>query len=114
MAKSPPPEGTLGRNIAKLQKQNDGMREMLARKRELQDELKELNKMIDARAVQSRAGLEQHFGGGTNGAVLAQVMGDDRDLAEPLSPSRTLFVCLQCSLEPIPLMALAEREPIPT
>jgi peptidoglycan hydrolase CwlO-like protein len=48
MTKSPPPDGTLLRNIARLQKQNSSMREMLERKRELHDELKELNKMIDA------------------------------------------------------------------
>jgi peptidoglycan hydrolase CwlO-like protein len=38
---------TLERNIKKLQKENTSMRELLARKKELHDELKDLNKMID-------------------------------------------------------------------
>ncbi|MEW6511860.1 MAG: hypothetical protein AB1428_12990 [Bacteroidota bacterium] len=43
-----PNESVVLLNIRRLQKENDEMRRLLARKRELQDELKEINKMIDA------------------------------------------------------------------
>jgi hypothetical protein len=70
--------------------------------------------VVDVRAIERRHGMERMMGGGLAGAVLAQVLGPDDDIAQPLTPARTLFVCRACSMEPMPLMALAEHEPTPT
>ncbi|MEW6511862.1 MAG: hypothetical protein AB1428_13000 [Bacteroidota bacterium] len=70
--------------------------------------------MMDGRAIQRRHGMELMMGGGVGGAVLAEVMGTDEDLAAPLRPAKTLFICRDCSMQPMPIMALAEHEPIPT
>lgn len=65
---------------------------------------------LDPRGIQRTHGLEQLFGGGTAGAALAQAMGDDPDIAQPITePSPRLWVCLKCALAPLVIAAVAEE-----
>jgi hypothetical protein len=64
---------------------------------------------LDPRGIQRTHGLEQFFGGGQTGAVLAQVMGDDPDIAQPLGEATPpLWLCLDCGMGHINVAALAE------
>lgn len=56
--------------------------------------------IVELGAVQRRHGLEQFFGGGTGGAVLAEVMGDNADLAVPVGNALTGLICGSCALDP--------------
>jgi len=55
--------------------------------------------VVMKQAVHERVGLEMMMGGGTRGAVLAEVLGTNEDLARPLytRPHR-LFFCHACAL----------------
>ena len=52
---------------------------------------------IDARRVREMAGLEMFFGGGSAGAVLADVMGPHSDIAFPITAVSEILVCEDCS-----------------
>lgn len=65
---------------------------------------------VDVNAVRRHAGLEQVFGGGQPGAVLAHIMGPNDDLAKPIIENEpAVLVCQPCALESRPLLLLAER-----
>ncbi len=64
---------------------------------------------FDRKAVQRRHGLEEFFGGGQGGAVLAHVMGADEDLAKQLEDEQRSLVCMDCALKPIPLAQMLEQ-----
>ena len=65
---------------------------------------------VNVRAVQRHAGLEQVFGGGSFGAVLASVMGPSEDIAAPIDDNPpVVMVCQPCALEPRALAFLLER-----
>ena len=54
--------------------------------------------ILNMRAIHSQAGLEQYFGGGNAGAVLADVMGPDPELAtSPGKAIKTFLVCGECA-----------------
>ena len=62
---------------------------------------------VDVKAVQRHAGLEQVFGGGQAGAVLANVMGPGEDIAKPLGEPTTKILCQPCAVKPdLPLLML--------
>jgi hypothetical protein len=66
---------------------------------------------VDIAAVKRHSGLEQVFGGGQAGAVLADVMGPDPDIAKPIIEDQpAVLVCQTCALEPRPLLLLLNRE----
>jgi hypothetical protein len=66
---------------------------------------------LDPSGIQQTHGLEQFFGGGAAGATLASVMGTDPDIAKPLGePTDRLWMCLDCSLEPVSVAAIAEAQ----
>lgn len=52
--------------------------------------------LVDMGAVQRAHGMEMMMGGGQAGAVLANVMGRDEDLAKQVA-SHEFFACLPCS-----------------
>lgn len=70
--------------------------------------------MLDARAIQRRAGLEEFFGGGTAGARLAEIMGDDADIAHRVSDPPAVLVCQECMLSGVSAIEVGQKEPIPT
>lgn len=49
-------------------------------------------------ALQERTGLEMMFGGGTTGAVLAEHMGPDKDIAKTAGENEILL-CINCGTE---------------
>lgn len=53
--------------------------------------------VLNVRNIQRRHGLEQFFGGGQAGAVLAEVMGDDSDIALPVTQESGLL-CQNCAI----------------
>lgn len=72
--------------------------------------------VLDPTAVNERHGMELMMGGGTGGAVLAQVMGPDRDLAKLVAGPMVMIICEPCAMgglgetsRPPCLAALAER-----
>ncbi len=66
---------------------------------------------VDVKAVQRHAGLEQVFGGGQPGAVLANIMGPNDAIAKPIIEDQPpVLVCQPCAMEPQPLLLLLERE----
>ncbi len=67
--------------------------------------------MLDVQGIRQTAGLEMHFGGGQAGAVLANIMGADPDIAQPLTDKPiTLFMCEDCAcMKPKPLALLVEE-----
>ncbi len=55
---------------------------------------------LNAQAINQQAGLEQYFGGGSQGAVLANVMGADPDIAKPINENESeVWICEPCSTE---------------
>lgn len=63
---------------------------------------------VDVQAVQRRAGMEQFFGGGAGGSLLAGVMGDGAPLASPFNQS-SLLLCEPCAIERhLPVAAFTE------
>ncbi|WP_202842077.1 hypothetical protein [Luteimonas saliphila] len=64
---------------------------------------------LDPRGIQQTHGLELQFGGGQAGAVMANIMGADPDLAQPLSDEVDAWVCLDCATR-LPLAVLLERD----
>ncbi len=54
--------------------------------------------IFDSSAIQRRHGLEEFFGGGTQGAALAEVMGDDADLAKTLDDPPAALLCQACAM----------------
>jgi hypothetical protein len=66
---------------------------------------------VDLNAVRRHSGLEQFFGGRQLGAILADVMGPNPDIAKPMIEDQpALLVCQSCALEPRPLLLLLERD----
>ena len=63
---------------------------------------------FDAVAVQQTHGLETFFGGGQAGAMLANVMGPDPDIAKSISSDEAL-ICDSCAMESTCLAAIHER-----
>lgn len=55
--------------------------------------------VIDIKTVKRQHGLETFFGGGSAGAVLANVMGTDPEIASPVSEKAERFICNQCMEE---------------
>jgi hypothetical protein len=55
--------------------------------------------VFDHSSITRRHGLELFFGGGSPGAVLAQAMGADEDLAKQFSDSSPQLICQPCALE---------------
>lgn len=53
--------------------------------------------IVDHSAVMRAHGLETFFGGGTQGAVLADVMGTDEPLFKPFE-QHSLLICAECFL----------------
>ena len=53
--------------------------------------------ILDLKEIQQTAGLEQFFGGGVSGAVLADVMGPDPDLAKKVI-SYIALICMKCTI----------------
>ena len=64
--------------------------------------------VLNPRGIQQTHGLEQFFGGGQTGAVFASIMGADPDLANQLSETPRLWVCLDCAMKPHLIAAIAE------
>lgn len=64
--------------------------------------------VFDLRAIQRRHGLEEYFGGGVQGAGLAEVMGADEDLARRLSGAEVL-VCGSCARQIVDEAAFNRR-----
>lgn len=54
--------------------------------------------VLDGKAIQREHGLEEFFGGGQQGARLANVMGDDPHLSHKVG-FREGLVCLSCAEE---------------
>lgn len=50
---------------------------------------------LDNRAIMQTAGLEMHFGGGAQGAVLASIMGSHSDFSKPMNEVEVM-VCHNC------------------
>lgn len=65
--------------------------------------------VLDSKAVASIAGLEQVFGGGTAGAVLADVMGPNPDISQQLNETGELWICFDCAMGAQHIAVLAER-----
>ena len=53
--------------------------------------------VLNIPAIQQEHGLEQYFGGGQQGATLADVMGTDPDLTGHLKSTKGL-VCSECAM----------------
>lgn len=68
---------------------------------------------VDLEAVQRRHGLEMFFGGGSAGAALAGVMGDDTEIAKSIMDPKVLLLCEDCVMKDLPVAALAELEEKP-
>lgn len=65
---------------------------------------------VELKAVQRTHGLEEFFGGGPAGAMLANVMGDDPDITKKISLD-TKTICLACAQDPMTAFAqLLESE----
>lgn len=64
---------------------------------------------LDMNALQQQQGLAMFFGGY---AMLAQIMGADRDMAHPVMEPVTLTVCEACSHEPILLPMYLEESQV--
>lgn len=63
--------------------------------------------VLDPSGIQRTHGLEQFFGGGVAGAMLANAMGDDPDLAQTMTALDEALVCSECGMQ-YPLAAIAE------
>lgn len=64
---------------------------------------------FDYRQIRQLRGLEEFFGGGSPGAVLASVMGTDADLAKCMNPEvGAKLVCDMCAFSNTALLVLAE------
>lgn len=64
---------------------------------------------VDLQQVQQLHGLEQFMGGGSFGAVMADVMGPGGELAVPLGAEMDFLVCDQCAMGRGCLASLAEH-----
>lgn len=53
--------------------------------------------VFDMQAIQQEHGLEQYFGGGRQGAILANVMGPDPELSKIVNKTDG-YICLECAL----------------
>lgn len=66
---------------------------------------------VNLAAIQRRHGMEMQLGGGAAGAVLANVLGPDEDLADKVMDPVELIVCESCGTkQPPPIAALPEYE----
>lgn len=63
--------------------------------------------VLDHGGIQRTHVLEQFFGGGGAGAMLANAMGDDPDLAQTMTALDEALVCSNCAME-FPLAAIAD------
>jgi hypothetical protein len=59
--------------------------------------------MLNLVATQRQIGLEMQLG------PLARIMGPNEDLAEKVSDSKELMICVSCSCKPVVIAALAEN-----
>lgn len=65
--------------------------------------------ILDNRAIMQHAGLEMHFGGGRDGAALANIMGPTREFSAPMSSGRVI-ICNSCALShPVIFKVWSER-----
>jgi len=65
---------------------------------------------LDQRGIMQEHGLEQFFGGGKPGAVLASVMGTNPPLAHRFGEPTTSLICLDCAMNPaLPVTMVIER-----
>lgn len=55
--------------------------------------------IVDMRAVQRQSGLESVMGGAV---ALAQVMGPNENLANPVGPEFSITICADCNDDPLP------------
>jgi hypothetical protein len=55
--------------------------------------------ILDHLAIQRTHGLEQFFGGGSAGALMANVMGTDEDLAKQICPASSFILCEECAMK---------------
>lgn len=61
---------------------------------------------VDMEAVRRQDGLAALLGGNSR---LAQVMGADEEMTTPLMEAVTVTLCEKCAMEPVYMMALAEK-----
>ncbi len=61
--------------------------------------------IVNTKALQQIGGLEQFFGGGTHGAVLANIMGPDPDIAKEVHDATELLICTNCMMNKLPILA---------
>lgn len=66
--------------------------------------------IMNAQGIQQTHGLEQFFGGGQAGAVLAQVMGADPPLALRVYDPTEALLCQSCSTGSATVARLLERD----
>jgi hypothetical protein len=65
---------------------------------------------MDAKAIQRRHGMEMMMGGGQAGAVLAEIMGPDEEIAKPIVPAQEVLVCEPCAMQPNMLIEFFREE----
>jgi hypothetical protein len=62
---------------------------------------------LNKQAIHEQAGLEMFFGGGSQGAMLADVMGANSDIAKPINEEKgKLWICEDCSTNNRTLVAI--------
>jgi hypothetical protein len=68
---------------------------------------------VDLNAARRQVGLEQFFGGGSVGAVMATTMGPQEDIAKSLGDADVVLLCEDCAMRNTPVAVLAEMASIP-
>ncbi len=51
---------------------------------------------LDPEAINQQAGLEQYFGGGSQAAALADIMGPSPEIAKEIHEGIELLICFNC------------------
>lgn len=65
--------------------------------------------VLNVNVLRRQAGLEMVFGGGAAGAVLADVMGPERDYSVPLV-ARDLVICFDCAIKQPAIVLLGDEQ----